>query len=113
VGCAMHELGIVTEIVALAEERAEGAKVCRLTLEIGKLSTVLPDAVRFCFDVATEGTLLEGATLEIREVAGVGRCRACAASLALEGVVTRCGCGAFDVEWISGTEVRVIEMEVF
>lgn len=111
----MHELGIVSELVEIAEARAERdghARVTRLVLEIGKLSTVLPDAVRFAFDVATEGTRLEGANLEIQEVDGKGECRACKTALVLRGPVTRCTCGAFDVAWHSGTEVRIVEMEV-
>jgi hydrogenase nickel incorporation protein HypA/HybF len=66
----MHELGISRNVVAIVGEAARGRRVRRVTLEIGKLSGVMSDAVRFCFDVAAHGTLLEGATLEIRELAG-------------------------------------------
>jgi hydrogenase nickel incorporation protein HypA/HybF len=108
----MHELGIVAELVDVAAERTKGARVKRLVLEIGKLSSVLPDAVRFCFEIATEGTPLEGATLEISEVNGTGRCRACDGVVVLERPVARCACGAFDLEWVSGMEVRIVEMEL-
>lgn len=66
----MHELGIVQGVVEAAEERSEGRKVLRLVMEIGKTSGLLPDAVRFAWDVATEGTVAEGATLEIVELPG-------------------------------------------
>jgi hydrogenase nickel incorporation protein HypA/HybF len=68
----MHELGIVQGVVEAAEERSEGRKILRLVMEIGRGSGVLPDAVRFAWDVATEGTLAEGATLEIVELPGSG-----------------------------------------
>ena len=68
----MHELGIVQGVVDAAEERCEGRKVLRLVMEIGTASGVLPDAVRFAWDVATEGTLAEGAKLEIVEPPGAG-----------------------------------------
>ena len=48
-------------------KHAAGAKVNRVVLEIGKLSAVLPDAVRFCFELCSEGTVVEGAELEIIE----------------------------------------------
>ena len=48
-------------------QRAGEARVHRLTLVIGRLSGVMPDALRFCFDICSEGTVLEGATLEIIE----------------------------------------------
>jgi hydrogenase nickel incorporation protein HypA/HybF len=66
----MHELGITRNIVAIVTEHAGGARVKRVSLEIGKLSAVLPDAIRFCFDVCSRDTLLEGAELTIHESAG-------------------------------------------
>jgi hydrogenase nickel incorporation protein HypA/HybF len=108
----MHELGIVAAIVDIASEQTGGASVKRLVLEIGKLSAVLPDAVRFAFDVATEGTALEGAELEIAEIDGSARCRACGGRVVLQRPVGRCACGAFDLEWLSGTDVRIVEMEL-
>ncbi len=80
----MHELAIVEEIVAAVAEAGGGRPVRHIVLEIGRLSTVLPDAVRFCFDLAAEGTVAEGAALEIVEVPGRGRCRACGGEVALE-----------------------------
>ncbi len=68
----MHELGIVTQVVEIAAERTHGAKVKRLVLEIGRLSMVVPDSLRFCFDLATADTTLEHALLEIVEVDGIG-----------------------------------------
>ena len=70
----MHELGITRNIVAIVSERAGAARVKRVSLEIGRLSAVMPEAIRFCFDVCSKGTALEGAELEIREIPGRGRC---------------------------------------
>jgi hydrogenase nickel incorporation protein HypA/HybF len=108
----MHELGIVLQVVEIATERAEGARVCRLVLEIGRLSTVLPDAVRFCWDVASAGTPLDGAELTIVEAPGIAKCRACACEFVLTHPVGTCACGSIDLEWRSGTHVRIKEMEV-
>ena len=63
----MHELGITQNIVAIVSESARGASAKRVTLEIGQLSAILLEAIRFCFDICCQGTELEGATLEIRE----------------------------------------------
>ena len=54
----MHELGITQEIIDIASAKADGARVRRLVIEIGKLSAVLPDAVRFAFEICREGTPL-------------------------------------------------------
>ena len=61
----MHELGITRNIVAIVSERAQGQQVLRVTLEVGRLSGMFADAIRFCFDVCSKGTPLADATLEI------------------------------------------------
>jgi hydrogenase nickel incorporation protein HypA/HybF len=107
----VHELSITRNIVAIAVEHARGARVLRVTLEIGQLSAVMPEAVRFCFGVVSRGTLVEGATLEIIEVPGQGRCKACAAEVVLEQPLGRCACGGI-LDWIAGGELRVKELEI-
>ena len=108
----MHELGITEEIVALVVEHARGARVIAVVLEIGKLTAVLPEAVRFCFELCSAGTVLEGARLEIIETPGRARCRACGTEVVLERPFGFCDCGGTDLEWLSGEELRVKEMEV-
>jgi hydrogenase nickel incorporation protein HypA/HybF len=66
----VHELAVTQAIVEAVLERAGEARVLRVVVEIGKLSAVLPDAVRFCFDVCTADTAAAGAVLEIREPPG-------------------------------------------
>ncbi len=108
----MHELGITRSVVAICVENSGGAAVKRVTLEIGKLSAILPDAVRFCFDICAKGTVVEGSSLEILEIQGRGRCRACGETLILSALVGRCECGSNDLEIIAGEELKVKEMEV-
>lgn len=109
----MHELALTHELVVLACERADGARIRRIILEIGKLSAVLPDAVRFCFDLCCEGTAAEGAVLDIIERPGIARCRNCCAELLLEQPYGQCICGCSDLDWISGEQLRITGMEVF
>jgi hydrogenase nickel incorporation protein HypA/HybF len=108
----MHELAIVEEVLAIAAARCGGAPVRRIKLEIGKLSAVLPDAVRFCFDLAAAETAAAGAALEIVETPGLGKCRACSADVVLERPFGRCECGGTDLEWVAGDGLRILEMEV-
>ncbi|MGA9525740.1 MAG: hydrogenase maturation nickel metallochaperone HypA [Myxococcaceae bacterium] len=108
----MHELAITDSIVSGVCERMVGQKVRRVTLEIGALTAVLPDAVRFCFDVCAQGTSLEGAELEIVEIPARARCRSCSLEFALHDQVPLCACGAFDVDVLSGNELLVRSVEV-
>lgn len=108
----MHELGITQSIVEACAERAAGARVARVTVEIGRLTCVMPDALRFCYDVSTEGTSLEGSVLEIVAVAGRARCRACGDEIELDDLLTPCGCGSHDLELTAGEDLRIKEMEL-
>ena len=108
----MHEMAITQEIVEILRARAGERRVRRVVIEIGKLSAVEPEAVRFCFDLCAEGTPAEGAALEILEPPGRARCRACGGEVELERPFGRCACGSTDLDWVSGEELKVREMEV-
>ncbi|NWF60398.1 MAG: hydrogenase maturation nickel metallochaperone HypA [Fischerella sp.] len=108
----MHELGITQNIVAIVSEHARGSKVQRVLLEIGKLSAIMPDAIRFCFDICSQGTVLEGAKLEILETPGLGRCRQCGAEILLEQPFGMCNCGSVEIDLIAGEELKIKEIEI-
>lgn len=108
----MHELGITQNIVAIVSDKAGPKKVKRIKLEIGKLSAIMPDAIRFCFDICAQGTQLEGATLEIDEIAGLGQCKNCGEKLALSLLAGRCQCGSREITCVAGQELNIKEMEV-
>jgi hydrogenase nickel incorporation protein HypA/HybF len=108
----VHELSITRNIVAIVAEHARGRPVRRVTLEIGVLSAVVPDAVRFCFDVVSTGTPLAGAELVIDVVPATGRCRVCGATFAVQTPVAACACGARDVALQGGDELKIRTMEL-
>jgi Zn finger protein HypA/HybF involved in hydrogenase expression len=47
----MHELGIARTIFVIVGDAAHGRKVRRVTLEVVALSSVMTDAIAFCFSV--------------------------------------------------------------
>lgn len=108
----MHEMGITQSIVAIVAEQAAGRKVTRVTLEIGKLAAIMPDAIRFCFDVVAKGSALDGATLDIVEIPGCARCLDCGNDVVLDEIFGRCSCGSRRLERLSGEELNIKSMEV-
>jgi hydrogenase nickel incorporation protein HypA/HybF len=69
--------------------------------------------LRFCFDAVARGTVADGAALSIVTVAGVGRCPACRATVALADRFDACPlCGCEHVLTIAGDELRLAELEV-
>ena len=109
----MHELSITRSVVAIVSERAQGQKVLRVTLEVGRLSGMFAEAIRFCFDICSQGTPLEGATLQIVEVEGRGQCSACGAEPVMTMPLGRCPvCREPSLRIVAGTELKIREMEV-
>lgn len=108
----MHELGITRNIVSIVEEAAKGRRVRRVTLDIGQLSGVAPDAILFCFDIVAEGTLLDGARLDINRIPGRVRCRSCGADFDTATLYAACACGCRAVDRLQGEELNIREMEI-
>jgi hydrogenase nickel incorporation protein HypA/HybF len=108
----VHELSITESIVSGVCERVGEARVTRVIIEIGKLSGVAPDSVRFFFDTCAKDTAVAGAALEIVETSGLARCSKCGGEMPVTDLALACPCGSFDVELIRGGElvVRAVEL---
>jgi hydrogenase nickel incorporation protein HypA/HybF len=87
-------------------------KVQRVVLQVGKLTALLPESMRFCFDMCVSGTILEGARLEIIETLGVATCRKCGGRVESSQPYAFCKCGSAELDWISGQELKIKELEV-
>lgn len=112
----MHEMSLAMGILQIVEDAARDQAfqyVKSVHLEIGQLAAVEPEAMRFCFDAVTQGTLAEGATLTILEVPGQGLCFNCNQTVPLAALYDACSaCGGHPVQATGGTEMRVKELEV-
>jgi hydrogenase nickel incorporation protein HypA/HybF len=108
----MHEMALTQDLVSLIAEHCAGRQVTRVVLEVGRLSAVVPDAFRFCFELCAAGTPAEGAELEIVESAGRARCRKCAREITLDSIFDRCPCGSLSLELLSGEQLQLREVEV-
>lgn len=108
----MHELAITESVIAAVAERVGASKVTRVQLEIGRLSGVVPDSVRFCFDICAAGTVLDGAALDIVETPGRAQCGDCWAQVEVDDLLDVCACGSANLKLESGQELRITEVEV-
>ena len=66
----MHELSLMQAVVEMAAEAAGERRVKRVVLDIGRGAAVLPDAMRFCFELASADSPIQGAQLDIIESEG-------------------------------------------
>lgn len=108
----MHELAITEGLVDAVTERLPGQRVTCVRLEIGALSGVVADSVRFCFDLVTEGTNLEGAMLEIALSPAVCHCRLCGNDFGPDGPIAICPCGSAEVTVLTGQELKITSVQV-
>jgi hydrogenase nickel incorporation protein HypA/HybF len=110
---SMHELSLTQSLVELCLEHAAGRRVTAVTLLIGDLAGVEPEAMAFCFEACTAGTLLEGSRLVIERCPATGACADCGASFSSRRWFAPCtNCGSLAVTCQGGDELRVKDLEV-
>ncbi len=108
----MHELAITEGVVDAVTGRLPDAKITCVCLEIGALSGVVADSVRFCFDLVTEGTNMEGALLEISQPAARCHCRVCGSDFEPDGPIALCPCGSAEITVLTGQELKITSVRV-
>lgn len=112
----MHEMSLAESVLQLIDDAARRdpfQKVSTVWLEIGQLAGVEPDALAFCFDAVTRGTVAEGARLDIITLPGQGWCEPCNQTVPMTEVFDPCPqCGGYPLQVTGGTAMRVKELEV-
>jgi len=111
----MHELSLLENVREILESHAQTqkfTKVSRVTLEIGKLSCVEPDALRFGFDVVMKDSLAEGAELIITEFNGIGHCQQCEQNTVMEALYDPCDQCGRPLTVVQGMEMKIKDLVV-
>ncbi len=112
----MHEMGIAIRVLEIVEESLPGAaeiQVERINLTVGKLTAVVPDSLKMCWEVASEGTPVEGAELVFTEIPVKLTCRACGEDSEIEDLPFICAaCDSPDTAVVSGRELFVESVEI-
>ncbi|MDP2005853.1 MAG: hydrogenase maturation nickel metallochaperone HypA [Rubrivivax sp.] len=112
----MHEMSLAESVREIVDDtaRAHGAQRVKVVrLEIGRLSQVEVEAMRFAFEVVQHGSLAEGARLDIVEADGTAWCMRCSESV----VITRRGdpcprCASYQLQVTGGDRMRVMDIEI-
>lgn len=112
----MHEMSLAEGVLQIIEdyrEREPFSAVRSVVLEIGELSTVEVESLRFCFDAVVRDSVAQGAVLEIQRVPGTAFCMPCGKSITIQTLYDPCPeCGSYQVQPTGGTEMRVKELQV-
>ncbi len=76
----MHEFSFALDIFKVAEATAlkyNAKRITEVLLEIGELTLIVPELLQRSFEMATKGTIAEGARLTITITPGKVKCRDC------------------------------------
>ncbi|MBW1896221.1 MAG: hydrogenase maturation nickel metallochaperone HypA [Deltaproteobacteria bacterium] len=111
----MHELAVAESLLKIVVEEGKKHGLSRVTqvrLRIGELSTVVPDALTFSFDVISQGTLAEGAKLIAEMTPVIAHCNTCDLDFEVEDFVFLCPqCQTMVLALVSGKELEVVDLE--
>jgi hydrogenase nickel incorporation protein HypA/HybF len=112
----MHEIGLMQRMVEVALDRAASAGaryVQRVTVRVGAESGVVPDVITLAFEVATRGTIAEGAELQIEDVPITCFCAACDLDFAPADALHECpSCHQWGAEVRCGKEFELASLEI-
>lgn len=113
----MHELSIAMSIVEMAEEEIKQrccVQINAVHLRLGALSGVVKEALSSAYEMACEGTPLQGSRLVIAESPVEIMCRSCRARRPVSSVQLFCcaECGTPSSEIVQGRELEVVALEI-
>ena len=113
----MHELGIVFNITKQIEEIAKENKVNKvtsLTIEVGEVSTVVPEYFKDCFEWAKKKTeYLKDCKLNLIVISALSYCEDCKQTFETTKYAKICPhCKSEHTYLVSGNEVKMKQIEV-
>ena len=124
----MHEVASsqsLADAVLREAKKRDAARVLRVEIELGELSFLEPEQVGFWVDLNFQGTIAEGAELDIKLVEPVVSCRECDYAGAIQVAqhpayhfalptfrCPRCGSSRLEIERGRECTLRRIELEL-
>ena len=108
----MHELGIVVKVLDQVDELAkqyEAEKILKVTMEVGEVSTIVPDLFTDAFDWAKKKTrYAKDAELEMILIEGRTYCQTCGETYRTTEFGKKCPhCGSSDTYLLTGDQVII------
>ena len=112
----MHELSIAQSIIQIAENAVPpncSAPVTGIGLQIGELSGIEIESLKFVFSVIREDTRLDKADLAIQIIKGEAECSPCGTIFPISSFGTSCPeCGSYSMKILKGREMKVLNIVV-
>lgn len=108
----MHELGIVVKVLEQVDQLAaeyKAEKILKVTMEVGEVSSIVPDLFTDAFDWAKKKTrFAREAELEMIIIEGRTYCRSCGETYKTVAHGKKCPhCGSFDTYLLTGDQIII------
>jgi len=111
----VHEMAIarsIVDIAVAAATKGNASRIVRVNVLAGQLRGIIPAQLIFCFGLMAENTIASGAHLNLEITPLIGRCRKCEEDFPVEDYSYFCPrCQGQDIDIVSGTELRVRDIE--
>ena len=102
----MHELGLCEGILEAVERRAAGRRVTRVRVRVGAQHRVVASAFDQSFALVAQGTVADGAAVDLVTVPVLVTCRDCGHQAEAGDALAVCSaCGGLDLETEGGDEL--------
>jgi hydrogenase nickel incorporation protein HypA/HybF len=109
----MHEIGLAEAILEAVERRAAGRPVTRAKVRAGALLRVVEPSMDQAFRLVAEGTVAEGAAIDLVVTPAEITCRACGHRDGVYDPLAVCpSCGGGDVDVTGGNELVLESIEI-
>jgi hydrogenase nickel incorporation protein HypA/HybF len=112
----MHEVSLLENAMelALGYAQQQGAtQIHRLTLRVGELSGVIPEALQFAFDIVVQGTIAQKAQLSIETIPAICYCSTCRQDFQPTDWIYECPtCHQLSAKLLQGRDLELVSLEV-
>jgi len=112
----MHEMSIALNILDIVEKelkKADGKKIERLNLVVGKLSGVVVESLQFALEASRNSSAIADAEIIIDEVAATMKCMNCDFEFKADDFYTICPkCNSFKHQIMTGKELFIKSLTI-
>ena len=112
----MHEMSVAQSIIDIVLDTMKThnvENVSKVRIQLGELSGVIPQSLSFGFQILTKDTPLEKTEFVYEKVPINAKCRKCKHEFQVKDFEFTCPkCKEKEVDTLTGTELKIIDMEV-
>ena len=113
----MHELGIAQSIIDIAIRVAKengGSGISVVRIQAGEFRGIIQEQLEFSFAFAAEGTIAQGAKLEVEVIPIEAQCESCGKEFHVKNFQFKCpACESAKLRVLGGDELAVKDLELY